>query len=347
MVDLTDPATEIAAVIAVLREYPATNDPTWQIFKKAIGPGISSHDYWHLISALRFRLEKLERLVRATDDVEFRHKDQGQRLLRAIDQFKGAFEPAQHGVAWQATLQQNIRADDGLQIAQFSYVARRLWPLRAISEEDRKALIKQINSVLADIESENEFPSWAKAPLVDGLVRLQLALMHLIFIGHDSAIEQLQNLYQRTIVLEDAINAERKGQPIKSIRQTLEIIALVGALFCLPDQAITAFERYQGIYLIAIINSPRMPKPEQRLLPKPVAVDAQPVFRRGKRLLIREWLIENITYLGIAQTFRCCIKALFETILILARVRSRQGTWRSRGPAPRFVVCDSKPAIEA
>lgn len=275
--ELTDPAAEMAGVITVLREQPASNDATWSVFQKAIGQDISSADYWHLISILRSRLYRLQRFIVSVEDAEFRHPNQRQRLLNAVANFSRAFDPAQQAAPWQATQSRDVIADDGLQLGLFSYVARRLWPLRRLSEEDRKKLIEQIDGVLSDIDKNEDLPDWAKSPLADGLIRLQLTLKHLLFFGYEAAIDELQNLYQRTISVDDIITTEGGDETKrpKPIMEVLGLIAIIGALFSLPDQTMTAFERYQGLYLRAVMSSNRLPKPEQRYLPKPAVIEPE------------------------------------------------------------------------
>lgn len=206
------------------------------------------------------------------DDGNFRHMQQRQRLLGAIQRFKGLFEPQQQFQRWDQVAPQYVVPDDGLQLAQFSYVARELWPLRSLKEQDRQDLIERINGVLAEIDNDNQIPSWARAPLADGLSRLRFALTHLVFLGHELAISELHNCYLKTIDLEDAIAAQKGGSSLKAIRRALEIIALAGALFCLPHEVGEALEDYQNTILNVLIKSERLPPPQQpRLLPKPVA----------------------------------------------------------------------------
>ena len=38
----------------------------------------------------------------------------------------------------------------------------------------------------------------------------------------------------------------------------------------------TAFERYQGLYLREVTNSARLPKPDQLLLPAPAVIEIPP-----------------------------------------------------------------------
>jgi hypothetical protein len=275
--ELTDPAAEIANVITVLREQPASNDPTYLVFQRVIGQNINPGDYWHLISTLRYRVQRVERFIRSVDETEFRHPNQRNRLLQAVTNLSRAFEPSQQAAPWQATFSRDVIADDGLQLGLFSYVARRLWPLRRLSEADREDLIEKIEGVLVDLDKNDDVPNWAKVPLVDGLVRLQLTLRHLLFFGYEAAIEELQNLYQKAISVEDIIAAgkeEDQGRS-KSILLVLNVVALMGALFMLPDQTMTAFERYQGLYLRAVMNSSRLPKLEQRYLPKPEVIEPE------------------------------------------------------------------------
>lgn len=275
--ELTDPAAEIADVITILREQSPSNETTYDVFLRAIGQQISSAEYWHLISTLQFRVQRLGRFISSVDEAEFRHKEQRKRLLGAVANLSRAFDPSQQAAPWQATFSRDVIADDGLQLGQFSYVARRLWPLRRLSETDRKALIEKIEEVLANLDKNDDLQGWAKAPLTDGLIRLKLTLRHLLFFGYEAAIEELQHLYQKAISVEDIVSVEdpREGTRLKSILQVLNIVVVAGALLALPDQTMTAFERYQGLYLRAVMNSPRLPKPEPRYLPKPEVVEPE------------------------------------------------------------------------
>jgi hypothetical protein len=104
-------------------------------------------------------------------------------------------------------------------------------------------------------------------------------LQHLIFFGCESAIDMLLQLYNKTSAIEAAVvgvtnttNAPGSGGP--TFLKLLNCIALAANIFWLPDQATSAFDRYQGWYLKAIVENPRLPKPETLLLAPPkVAVE--------------------------------------------------------------------------
>jgi len=279
-VETIDPAWEIAGVIRQLLAQPASNDPTWKAFQVTMGSEITGAEYFEILAVLRSRLSRFDQFVKSIQDSEF-DEELRQRIIWAIGNFGRAFEPAQQAKQWQETRSRDILADDAMQLSWFSVIAKRHRPLRRLGEDDRKKLITLIDEVLADIDQRGDVPGWAKDPLAEGMRRLQLVLRYLLFFGHEEAIDELLNFYHRTMAIKQQITIDEAagstdGQQ-KTIWKILTVLATLGTLLCFPDQAITAFERYKGLYLRAMIQDERLPKNDQLLLPAPVAVEPRGV----------------------------------------------------------------------
>jgi hypothetical protein len=161
-------------------------------------------------------------------------------------------------------------------------IAKRYRPLRQVDDEERNELVTKIDHTLAALNDAPDIPDWAKVPLSDGLGRLRFTLQHLVFFGSEAAIEQLLDVFNKTVTIESALGDSGKSTregPSKAstIKEVLINLVLVANLFWLPDQTTAAFERYNGWYLKLIVENPRLPKPERRLLAPPVPSDVPEV----------------------------------------------------------------------
>ncbi len=271
--EFVDPAWEIAGAIRQLRTTPSSNDPTWSVFQKALGTGISPSEHWELMSVLQDRLLRFDQFVRSVVDTEF-DDHQRRRIIQAVDRFSHALRPEHQTQQWQHTLQNYLIEDDALQLGWFSIVAKRHRPLRRVTEDERAELIAKIDEALAAVEAGQDIPEWAKLPIAEGLRRLRFTLQHLVFFGVESAVDKLLEVYNKTMAIELATggtpNANKipgSGRP--TILTVLNCVVLAANLFWLPDQATSAFERYQGWYLKTIVENPRLPKPTTLLLAPP------------------------------------------------------------------------------
>jgi hypothetical protein len=277
MPEIIDPAQEMMALIERLRQQPASTEPTWKILPQALGIGISPGEHWELMSALNSRLLRLDTFVNSLQDEDF-DQAQRQRIVQAINNLANAFRPEEQIARWQDTLK-HIRADDALQFKWFSVIAKRYHPLRRISDDERSELIAKIEQTLLVLKDAKDIPDWAKLPLSDGLNRLRFTLQHLVFFGSEAAIDQLLDLYNKTAAIESALGDAPKSTPERrskasTVFSILNCVVLAANVFWLPDQAGTAFERYQGWYLKLIVENPRLPKAERLLLAPPVPSDA-------------------------------------------------------------------------
>jgi hypothetical protein len=278
LTEITDPAWEMKLLIERLRKAPASVDPTWKMIPRALGVQVSPNQHWELMSALNSRLLRLDAFVNTLQDREF-GEAQRNRIVQAVNTLAHALRPEQQVERWQDTLSNFIRDDDALQLGWFSIIAKRYRPLRQISDEERNELVTKIDQTLSSLKDARDIPDWAKAPLSDGLSRLRFTLQHLVFFGSEAAIDQLLDVYNKTVAIEGAIEGGDKStleshSKASTIKEVLINLVLVANLFWLPDQTAAAFERYHGWYLKLIVENPRLPKPETRLLAPPVPSDA-------------------------------------------------------------------------
>jgi hypothetical protein len=282
--EITDGAAELAAAIRKLAEQPSSTDATWIVIKRLLGRTVGTTEFWEIIAALRSRVEAFLHFVSVVKDDEF-SEAQRDSVLSAARRFSGVFEPEQMNGQWQITLSACVSKQDALMLEWFSIIAKRYRPLRRVSDDDRKQLIEQIDEVLKRLNDASDVADWAKEPLATGLRRLQLVLRHLLFFGSEAAIFQLFDLFQKTAGVANELDRQADPESRPTILQTLTIIALAANIFWLPDQATTAFERYVGWYISLMKSNALLPKPEQKLLPKPPANDGdeRPEMPRAAR----------------------------------------------------------------
>jgi len=274
-IEIVDPAWEIASVIRLLLTQQPSNSQTWSTIQAALGATISPSEHWELMSALNSRLLRLDMLARSIRDKEL-DDAQRARIVQAINSFSHVLRPEQQSQTWQHTLQQHLKGDDGLHLMWFSIIAKRYQPLRRVTDDERAELIAKIDETVTGLQTATDIPDWAKLPLSEGLRRLRFMLQHLLFFGCEVAIDQLLNIYNKASAIEQSIGRDQSRTAPRSLTllAVLNFVVLAANTFWLPDQATTAFERYQGWYLKLVVENPRLPKPETRLLAPPAPTDA-------------------------------------------------------------------------
>jgi hypothetical protein len=278
-VEIVDPAWELGGAIRLLAAQPASTDPTWSIIQKTLGAAVSPAEHWELMSALQSRLIAFDLFVRSIVDKEL-EETQRSRIVQAVNTFSHALRPEQQAQSWQHTTQHFVRSDDALQLMWFSLIAKRYRPLRRVTDDERAAMAVKIDEAIAAIDAGKDIPDWGKPPIAVGLRRLRFILQHLVFFGVESAVDQLLEIYNKTLAIETAATsagldvAPGTGGP--TFLTILNCLVLVANLFWLPDQTTTAFERYQGWYLKIIVQNPRLPKPEGPLLLAPPQIAVEP-----------------------------------------------------------------------
>jgi hypothetical protein len=266
---LTDPAAELVGLARLLQHYQTASNRS---VHATIGALLecSLSEQIEAVAAITARVSRLKELVSSVDDPFLDEHGQRGILLSALDQFLGLFRPEHAGGAWSSALKTFIREEDIRAIQGFSRTARDYRPLRRIEKEDRQQLLGKIGAALADMESRNDVPSWAKEPLTDGLRRLQLMVRHLSFFGHSTAIDQILLLRTHTNALKSAMDDSStpasKGK--SRFKAVLEAIALASTLFSAPHTNAQAYLAYHSFLL--------GPPAEQLLLPGPTKPNGSP-----------------------------------------------------------------------
>jgi hypothetical protein len=289
-IEIVDPAWEIAGVIRQLLTRQPSNEQTWQIIQQALGAKISPSEHWELMSVLNSRLLRLDMLVRSIRDRELGEPERT-RIVQAVNQFAHVLRPEQQVQAWSHTLQHHLKADDALHLMWFSIIAKRYQPLRKVTDDERVELIAKIDETLTTLAGAPDIPDWAKLPLSEGLRRLRFMLQHLLFFGCEAAIDQILNIYNKASAVEEALGpvhgpTTQGNSKSSTLLAVLSLVVLAANTFWLPDQATTAFERYQGWYLKMVVENPRLPKPKTLLLAAPTPDEPQAPARQPTESLI-------------------------------------------------------------
>ncbi len=193
-------------------------------------------------------------------------------VIAATKSFSQLFLPPQLITVWDSTRVSCLPDAKLKTLTWFGQTARRHRPLRVVSDEERAELIRKIDDAIQELASD-PLSDWTNAPLTDGLLRLRIVLQFFKFFGHEMAIEELL-LFNRKV--EAVRDIQQGGQSflgqleLRGFSRILEITVLLGTLFILPDQVVTANDRYAGWMQRLILSSTQIP-PERRLLPPPVA----------------------------------------------------------------------------
>lgn len=129
------------------------------------------------------------------------------------------------------------------------------------------------------MRNDDGLQDWMKTILVAGLERVALVLKHLRFFGHDAAITELLLAHQKLSVIGDADEATQSNS--NGFQQALVALSVVGSLFVLPDERLTALNHYKSwtytwsSKMLHAITDSRIPA-KQRLLPAPDAISSAP-----------------------------------------------------------------------
>lgn len=276
-VELTDSSRELASVGRIIRNSDQVKGQNVLIgFGKCFDVDSSGPFFFELLSIVRNRIHRLEHFAMNVNDPEL---DAGLRdeVVIATQAFAQLFAPKQLVTAWDSARVTYLPDANLKTLIWFGQTAKRHQPLRVVDEAERLELIVKIDEVLRDVKEDFSIPDWMKAPLADGLTRLRTILHFFKFFGHEMAIEELLIFNQKIEALRETQGAGSflADVQLPNLSKILGITALVGTLFMLPDQAITAYDRYVGWQqrMIALVTQPPA---ERRLLAPPLAALPSP-----------------------------------------------------------------------
>lgn len=194
--------------------------------------------------------------------------------VRAVTSaFANLFRPEFLVNRWEDTCARMLTDANLKTLLWFGQTARRHRPLRLINDEERAEIASKLQDAIAELEADAQL-DWMKAPLIEGIKKLLIAIEYLRFFGHDYAIEQLLNLNLLVGALQQTQEAQSKtGLSFEqsSLWRCVAAFSVVANLLILPDQAATAISRYQSWVASMVASTPKLPH-EQRLLAPPSAV---------------------------------------------------------------------------
>lgn len=268
---LTDQAAELVELGDYIRSIPDNGSATFTVIAGELKLDPNSFEFLDAMAAIGARFAAFSRFINTVDD-PFVTPRVRTNTLGAVQLFSRLWRPDVFNSQWTGVKQKYLNDNVLFIIEGFSRTAREHKPLRKLTENDRETLLKNLSSLISDIDNDETIPVWAKQPLSDGLSRLQTIVSSLIFFGHDAAIDQIILMHARSSSLQEALI---KGEPDKypqghtKIFRILEVIALAGQLFCLPAESHVAIDTYRTWLLGPVIhNAEQIHK--QKLLPPPI-----------------------------------------------------------------------------
>jgi hypothetical protein len=268
-VEITDPAKELATLGQALLNAGGGNNTVAGI-ARSIGISADDAEFLDVLAAIQRRIKDVEALVGTATDPDFDDELKNE-VLNATRGFLQLLHPQHAHEPWEQARTRFLPAKSITALRFFSQTARRRRPLRVVPETARKAAMQKIVEAIEEVSKDENLEDWMKPVLVSGLQRVHLVLTHFRFFGHEAAIVELFLAHQKLSVSCQAV--EEGESQAQSFWQVVVVLSLVGNLFILPDQVVTAFDRYKSWSndLLRVITAPKIP-PAQRLLLAPVAI---------------------------------------------------------------------------
>jgi hypothetical protein len=275
--ELTDGSRELANVGKIIRDADKVKGQNVLIgFGTCFDVDPAGPVFFELLSVLRNRIHSLEQFARTVVDRELDDSLRGE-VVAATKAFAQLFAPQQLVTVWDSTRASCLPDANLKTLTWFGQTARRHRPLRVVSDQERLALIEKIDEALRGLD-DDLLTDWRKEPLREGLMRLQTILKFFKVFGHEAAIQELLLFNRKVESLSEAHSVADSfltSFEFPSLRKALEITALVGALFTLPDTTVTAFGHYVE-WQRRMIASATDQTPKPRLLAPPVAALPSP-----------------------------------------------------------------------
>lgn len=268
-IHLTDPSRELAILAEHLRKLPGLNESehAYVAIARAMEVHPDSADYLEAAAEVLLRLKALAEFARQVTDPDI-DDELRQDVVSATTHLAHLFTPSYCFMSWKEAKQRFIQESHLRILKWFGPTARRYKPLRMIQAEDAERVQNTIVDLIKEIQDKE--PHWSNAPLINGLQRLQRTLKYLIFFGHEAVIDQIILFSHRVIAIKEETREEGTDgeRYLPSILKVLNVIALIGALLCLPDQIVSSVSRYHQWSLNQIIQLLESHS-ELRLLPAP------------------------------------------------------------------------------
>jgi len=272
--DTTDPSKELEELGRKFRNHK-TDDKARVVvgLAEVIGVDQSSPEYLEILSLINRRLLALEGLLGELDNSEI-SKELKKDVVGAARSFMQLVGPAQAFGLWNE-VKKNLLSDTNLTALRwFSQTARKHRPLRMIPKEEVAGALQAVDSALDGLLAERSLPIWVQSVLIDGLNRTRFVLQWLPYFGHEIAILELLAVNQKAVSALSDLNAAGQCKGV-SVTKFFNALLVAGGLFILPDQAVTAFDKYRGWTqrsIEGLINDAEQRKQQTLLLPSPAAL---------------------------------------------------------------------------
>lgn len=268
---ITDPAREIGELGETLLAISPSNDPTFNVLARATGLRVETSEFLLTLAGASSRIEGLSEHVRTTTHGAVGTRSRTQ-VLDALERLGQPFRAQNFATPWKDVRVHYVREADIAAMEMFSAHMIQIQPLRRLSDEERERLLNAIDDAITDTLAQSDLMEWMKAPLIEGLRQLRLIVQHIAFFGHGRAVDDLFKLGRTVEGVQAAVQAGSMESGAKDARRrfvkVLHVLALAGALFAVPDQSMTAFDRYKG-WMVNLIASPDTAASETLLLPPP------------------------------------------------------------------------------
>lgn len=273
-ISITDPSSELAVLaklFPVKHKKPAT---VVEVLAETIDVKADSPELLDLLSAVGRRLQSLRAFAQDLSAEEVPDSLRRQ-IIEATNSFSRLLGPSVSHTQWEEARLTYLPERHIAALEWFGQTAKKYRPLRVVSESERISMYERITQAESQIQSDGNLQNWERMFLVEGLSRLRFTLRHFSYFGVESAIAELLLVEHQARNLRNQIEADTLNErSVSSVLQVLNVIALMGALYILPNEVLGASKEYIGWFnkpLIAISKeSPE--RDRQRLLGPPVAL---------------------------------------------------------------------------
>ena len=264
--EITDPARELFDLGNELKAQKQIKDhaQSYYCFAAYVGLKPDSNELIELIAAVIGRLNKLSDFAKTLQDARLfdEHKT---NIVAASNSFAQLFHPQHLSMGWDDAKKRFLDDARLNSFLWFSPIVREAKPLKRLSNEERDAALNEIAGAITEIEEGSE-SSWLREPLLDGLRPLHFTMKYLHIFGHETAQNEILLLQQKARLFGESDGVISLTQRLPILR-VLKVVALVGALFCLPHQILTALPHYRDLLLSAVQEAEF--KQQRPLLPPP------------------------------------------------------------------------------
>lgn len=234
MSESTDPAMELWQVFTRMQAHPGKGtcrDALADMF----GCAADDEVFFVLLAAISTRCDRLNRLVDTAPELA-EHREE---IAKATRTLRHIFGTDILPTPWKERSVQFLRPECLTAVKMASIGLRSRYPLKKLSDDERTELLRQINDVLADAESEHSFSALV---VRNALIGIRTIIERLDFFGHDALIERLF-LANGELYAPSRANEKERGQTRLRKKALAVVCAVVGALI-VSDEALTAVENH-------------------------------------------------------------------------------------------------------